>query len=84
MPTPLPADQICISSENLEGLNQSDKNGFKPQASNTSIGDPLAQQQKRIKVYLERETRTRAKKPKTRTGCKTCKQVSHIRHSSFN
>lgn len=31
---------------------------------------------KRVKVYPEPVKRVRAKKPKTRTGCKTCKQVS--------
>jgi hypothetical protein len=33
----------------------------------------LVQARKRIKVYPERANRVRAKKPKSRAGCKTCK-----------
>lgn len=42
-------------------------------ASATGPSQPLGQTKKRVKVYPEKVNRVRAKKPKSRTGCRTCK-----------
>jgi hypothetical protein len=62
-----------IGPGSLYGSEEAGRDGTGSASAACPSQPPGGQTKKRVKVYPEKVNRVRAKKPKSRTGCRTCK-----------